>query len=137
MINSLNSLMERPGKRNARRLGRMTAIVAAALLLIGCGTARRDIPLVGPMSLTSADVVRGRGVFMNHCYQCHPGGAAGLGPAINNKPLPGWLIKTQVRNGLGAMPAFSEEQIEEGELDDLVRYLVERRTHEDGPAEAS
>lgn len=36
---------------------------------------------------------------------------------INNKPLPGFLIKFQVRNGLGAMPAFSKEHVSPEELD--------------------
>ena len=51
------------------------------------------------------------------------GGEAGLGPAINDKPLPEFLIKTQVRVGLGAMPSFHRRQINEDELDDLIRYL--------------
>lgn len=50
-------------------------------------------------------------------------GGAGLGPAINNKPLPGWLIRFQVRHGFGAMPAFSEKEISDGELNDVVAYL--------------
>ncbi|MDC4226474.1 MAG: cytochrome c [Candidatus Manganitrophus sp.] len=49
-----------------------------------------------------------------------PEGEAGLGPALNNKPLPGWMIRFQVRHGLGAMPAFSEKEISDRELDDLV-----------------
>jgi mono/diheme cytochrome c family protein len=38
--------------------------------------------------------------------------------------LPGGLIEFQVRNGLGVMPAFSEEQIGDAELDALVAYLM-------------
>lgn len=49
---------------------------------------------------------------------------AGLGPAINDKPLPGWLIKTQVRQGLGAMPSFDESELSETDLDALVAYLA-------------
>jgi mono/diheme cytochrome c family protein len=33
------------------------------------------------------------------------------------------LIRFQVRHGLGAMPAFSEKEIGDRELDDLVAYL--------------
>ena len=67
---------------------------------------------------------------MTHCYQCHPGGAAGLGPGLNDKPLPGFAIKTQVRRGLGAMPAFSPEKISDSDLDNLVAYLVTLRRND-------
>jgi mono/diheme cytochrome c family protein len=89
----------------------------------GCTSARRSEPLVGPVALTSAEVQHGERVFMRHCYQCHPGGEAGLGPAINNKPLPGFMIKTQVRLGVGAMPRFSHEELSDADLNDLVAYL--------------
>ena len=68
---------------------------------------------------------------MARCHQCHPGGTAGLGPAINNAPLPGGLVKAQVRNGLGAMPGFSQEQISDEELDALVAYIDELSTLND------
>lgn len=71
----------------------------------------------------SADVTRGQRVFMENCHQCHPGGEGGLGPAINNKPLPGFMIKLQVRAGVGAMPAFSADAIAPDELDTLIAYL--------------
>jgi mono/diheme cytochrome c family protein len=69
----------------------------------------------------------GERVFMAQCQQCHPGGAAGLGPAINNKPLPAFLIRYQVRRGLGAMPEFDEAVISDADLDALVAYLQELR----------
>jgi hypothetical protein len=31
--------------------------------------------------------------------------------------------EVQVRHGLGTMPAFSEREISDGELDDLVAYV--------------
>jgi hypothetical protein len=54
------------------------------------------------------------------------GGAAGLGPAIDDKPLPGGLIKTQVRPGLGAMPHFSQQHISDDDLGAVVAYLQAR-----------
>ena len=69
----------------------------------------------------------GERVFMARCHECHPGGAAGLGPALNNKPLPALLIRLQTRHGLGAMPEFDEATISESELDALVAYLQELR----------
>ena len=65
---------------------------------------------------------------MEHCHQCHPGGAGGLGPAINDKPLPKTLIATQVRAGLGAMPAFSAKEISDQDVDAIVAYLKHLRT---------
>ena len=47
-----------------------------------------------------------------------------MGPGLNDKPAPGWLMKTQVRTGLGAMPSFPKEVISSEELDDLVAYLM-------------
>lgn len=99
------------------------------LLVSGCASARRSEPLVGPLRLEAASLVEGRQVFFNHCHQCHPGGESGLGPALNNKPLPGFLIGFQVRQGLGVMPAFSEEEISDEELDELIAYLKALRGH--------
>ncbi|MBV1796856.1 cytochrome c [Siccirubricoccus sp. G192] len=60
---------------------------------------------------------------MRACHQCHPRGEAGLGPALNNKYVPAFLIRTQVRLGLGAMPAFPESALSAEELDAVVRYI--------------
>jgi mono/diheme cytochrome c family protein len=72
----------------------------------------------------------GRRVFMQFCNGCHPGGEAGVGLALNNKPLPGWAIRYQVRHGLGVMPAFSEEVISDEKLDALESYLLALRDHD-------
>ncbi len=99
-------------------------IMCVSLLFVnGCSSARRGAPVAGLPGPTSTQVERGQVAFDQHCNTCHVGGAAGLGPAINNKPLPGWLIRFQVRHGLGAMPSFSETQISDGELDAIVSYL--------------
>jgi mono/diheme cytochrome c family protein len=103
-------------------------MVSGLLLTTGC-SARRGEPIVGPLAISEPAIARGQQVFMRECHQCHPGGEAGLGPAINNKPLPGFLIKFQVRNGLGAMPAFSQNEISPEELDHLVDYLKALRNH--------
>ena len=95
-------------------------------LATGCGSARRPEPLVGPVQLTEQQQL-GRAVFSQHCYQCHPNGAGGLGPAINDKPLPQELVRTQVRAGLGAMPGFDDKQISDEELKALSAYLVALR----------
>ena len=99
-------------------------LVAGILLAAACGTARRGAPLTGEHEPPTPEIALGQRVFDANCAQCHPGGTQGLGPALNNKPLPGWLIRFQVRNGLGAMPAFSEEEIPDEQLEALTEYLV-------------
>ena len=51
---------------------------------------------------------------MDRCNQCHVGGATGLGPSLNDKPIPNWFVRIQVRHGLGAMPAYSSNVISDG-----------------------
>jgi hypothetical protein len=56
-----------------------------------------------------------------------PHGEAGLGPAINNEPVPLTMIRLQVRSGLGAMPAFPEKLIADHELDQLLTFVDAQR----------
>jgi mono/diheme cytochrome c family protein len=103
-------------------LSTLLSLPLALVLAAGC-SARRSEPIAGPLVLASEELRQGEIAFDEHCTRCHPGGEKGLAPAINNKPLPGFLIKFQVRHGMGAMPAFSKEEIPPEELDALVRYL--------------
>jgi mono/diheme cytochrome c family protein len=98
--------------------------VLLVLILAGCGTARKTEPLKEPVVLTSDKLVEGEKSFYRYCSSCHPHGEAGLGPALNNKNLvPGFLIRFQVRNGLGAMPSFSEQVISSEQLSNIVEYI--------------
>jgi mono/diheme cytochrome c family protein len=110
---------------NARRSGKggVWAWVVLAFVAAGCGPSRRDEPFTEPLRASNAEVSRGEVAFMRHCHMCHPGGGAGLGPAINDKPLPGWLIRTQIRKGLGEMPAFDEHRVSDAEARAIVAYL--------------
>jgi mono/diheme cytochrome c family protein len=116
------------GRRHHRlaRAAAVSAAVALTLLPSGCGSSRRAEPLVGPIRLTQTQQL-GRQVFSQHCYQCHVNGSGGVGPAINDKPLPKALIRTQVRAGLGAMPGFDEQHISDDELNALSDYLATLR----------
>jgi mono/diheme cytochrome c family protein len=100
-------------------------LIAAALLggILACGTGRRSAPIIGEVKLENEQQKNGQLVFMEQCNQCHPGGDAGLGPALNNKPVPEAMMRLQVRTGLGAMPAIPAHALSERELDDLVEYL--------------
>jgi mono/diheme cytochrome c family protein len=92
------------------------------LVFTYCGTARRGTPMFAPIATENPTLANGEKIFMNYCQKCHPGGAAGLAPAINNKPVPGFVIRFQIRNGLGMMPAF-KDVISDEEMDDLMAYL--------------
>ena len=114
-------------KRAAFTGARLFAVVA---LVSACGQPRRDTPYTEPVALRDPDVARGQQLFMFNCNQCHPGGAAGLAPGLNDKPLPAVAIKTQIRNGVGAMPAFDESRLIDADVDAIVKYLKSlRATH--------
>lgn len=98
--------------------------LAAGLPLVSCATPRRPPAAMQQIDISDDPVlVLGREVFMSYCWQCHPGGSAGLGPGINDRPLPEFLIQLQVRNGIGAMPGFSEEIISDRELNAVAKYV--------------
>jgi len=97
-------------------------------LLAGCGPERRDAPMTEPLVTDDPQVLLGHKAFSQHCHQCHPGGASGLGPGINDKPLPVAAIKAQVRAGHGLMPAFSDAEVSDAELEGIVDYLKALRS---------
>lgn len=107
------------------------------LSLSFCGTARRGEPLYQPVAIENEEVARGQVVYMRYCDKCHPGGESGLAPAINDKPVPGFVIRFQIRNGLGAMPAFKKDVIPPEELDDLMAYIKQQRKAKDRPEQAN
>ena len=105
----------------------MRLIVLFLLLVVAaCGSPRRGEPIVGPVSFNDKEQ-RGQILFDRHCHKCHTHGEGGLAPAINDKPLPKFMIRLQTRLGMGAMPSFSRQQISDEELDALVDYLAALR----------
>ena len=92
-------------------------------IVAACGTAKRGEPAYAPIPDSEPAIAQGEVVFNTFCHQCHPGGEAGLGPSFNDKPLPGFLMRFQIRNGLGVMPAFKEQVISDDELDNLIAYI--------------
>jgi mono/diheme cytochrome c family protein len=101
----------------------LAPLLACLVLGVGCGSGRRDEPLVGPLPQLTAEQARGEQMYFKHCHSCHPGGDAGLGPAITNKPVPLAAISLQVRKGLGAMPSFSDSELGEADLDAILAYI--------------
>lgn len=93
----------------------------------GCGPQRRE-PLAGtPVTVDTPAERRGERLFYRFCAKCHPGGEAGLGPALNNKPLPEVAIRAQIRKGLGAMPAFPEDRLPDAQVAEIADYVAALR----------
>jgi mono/diheme cytochrome c family protein len=107
--------------------------ISCALLLVACTTARRTEPLAPPLNLNDPKIAQGQKVFFQHCHQCHPHGQGGLGPAIVNKPLPEFLMKFQVRHGLGTMPSFGAEKIPPADMEALMAYIKAVRGNPPAP----
>ena len=109
------------------------------VILAACGAQQRGEPNGPPVAAATADEPHGRGLFQKLCYKCHPGGAAGLGPALNNKPLPELAVRTQIRKGVGAMPSFGSELLGDADVEAIARFVHELRSapHSSGEARAS
>jgi mono/diheme cytochrome c family protein len=119
----------------------LTRLGAAGLLALplalavgaGCSEARRPNTLPAHTLRQNPRLAEGQRVFMQNCNQCHVGGAAGLGPSINDKRIPSFVLKFQVRHGLGQMPAFGPRRISDAQLDDLTWYVKYLHDHPGGP----
>ena len=106
-------------------------ILCCVLFAMACGTAKRGTPHYVPVATTKEAVAKGEIVYNTYCQKCHPGGATGIGPALNNKPLPGAAIRFQVRHGVGMMPAFKDDVISDNEMDNMIAYMKAMRKAKD------
>jgi mono/diheme cytochrome c family protein len=100
-----------------------------AALLVACDGARRG-DAVGIPVLASGAALTGQVAFARTCNPCHPGGEAGLGPALNDKPLPDSLVRFKVRMGIGTMPSFPEDELDEASLDAILEWMAALRDAE-------
>ncbi|MDQ3704279.1 MAG: cytochrome c [Chloroflexota bacterium] len=93
--------------------------------------------LLVPVVLAACDNGGGRGtsgtgvarsgevVFQRYCNVCHPGGGLGAGPSLIRE-LPGLSdqqVRDVVRHGESRMPGFSDQDISEEELENLLVYI--------------
>jgi mono/diheme cytochrome c family protein len=115
-----------------RLKGRNYRFIAIALLsgiaIISC-SAPKTKPYAEVVTLPTEQLQNGRILFNNYCASCHPGAMSGVGLAIINKPLPKALIKFQIRNGIGVMPAFNEKQLSDEQVENIAEYLRYLRTN--------
>ncbi|WP_424494081.1 c-type cytochrome [Salinimicrobium sp. GXAS 041] len=94
-------------------------------------SAPKTKPYAEVVIMPTEDLQKGRILFDNYCASCHPEAMSGVGLAIINKPLPKALIKFQIRNGIGLMPAFNEEQLSDEQVDNIADYLKYLRENKD------
>jgi len=72
-----------------------------------------------------ADSTAGAKLFKKNCNKCHPGGGKGKGPSLNDKNLPEFVIRSQVRLGIGKMPSFSKSELSKEDLDHITTYVTD------------
>lgn len=110
----------------------MKAITIILAFTLAACTARRMPSNAGQAGNKEA-VAAGKKAYQQYCDKCHPGGEAGLGPALNNNPAPGFAKRFQVRHGLGVMPAFDPSVVSPEELDHIMAYLKAKKREEKLP----
>jgi mono/diheme cytochrome c family protein len=115
----------RPARPTARAVALTASLALASVgaLATACAPTFRGAPVMEPLVHADPQVEWGERVFAHACHECHPHALAGLGPGIIDRPIPNWLVRLQVRVGLGVMPAFSADEIDDEELDALIAYL--------------
>ena len=94
------------------------------LIMLSSCSAPKIRPKAESFRLPTAELENGLVLFNEYCASCHPGGMSGVGPAIINKPLPAPLIRFQIRNGVGLMPAFDEEKLSDKQVENIADYIV-------------
>lgn len=102
------------------------AAVAVALLAAGCGG--DDEQPSEPAGGGGGGGGDGQQLFSDNCASCHTLAAAGasgkVGPDLDQlKPGPD-LVKTQVTNGGGGMPAF-KGKLSDAEIQTIADYVAE------------
>jgi mono/diheme cytochrome c family protein len=110
---------------------RMTEI--ALVLVAACGAEQQVVVPEAPEVIPATrDETHGKHLFQKFCYQCHPGGSQGVGPALDDKTLAEAAIRTQIRAGVGAMPAFPEDWLTDDQVAQIAEYVT--TLHKSSPA---
>jgi mono/diheme cytochrome c family protein len=72
------------------------------------------------------DAAHGAEVFEEHCDICHPSAGEGVGPSLLGKPASAAHIRKQVREGSARMVSFSEQRLNQRDLNAVIAYLLSR-----------
>jgi len=108
---------------STRVLLTMISLILFSVMMTYCSSRKAEPHKGETFQAKDEQVANGEKVFMQHCQKCHPGGEAGLGPAINSNPAPQFIKRFQMRHGLGVMPSFTEKEISEDNLKEISAYL--------------
>jgi ubiquinol-cytochrome c reductase cytochrome c subunit len=121
-----------PDQQPTRQAPKYSAreIVALVTYVGSLGPGGETIPFV---SAEAGDLSLGREIYSFNCLACHGAGGQGatvgagqIAPPVHRATAV--QVAEAVRVGPGPMPPFSEETIDQHELDSLVRYVTDLRT---------
>jgi mono/diheme cytochrome c family protein len=98
-------------------------VISLGIVIASCSSRRSEPVKQKQFASNDSQVINGEKVFMMHCQKCHPGGEAGIGPAVNANPAPQFVKRFQMRHGLGVMPSFTKGEISKEDLRDISKYL--------------
>jgi mono/diheme cytochrome c family protein len=114
-----------PGKKlPTHKPGSFTVVAFLCLLALLVPTALAACDSGGGSPGTQL-VRSGEVVFGRYCNTCHPGGGLGAGPSLI-RAVPGLTddqVRDIVRHGKTRMPGFTEQEISDAELDDLIGFV--------------
>lgn len=118
----------RPGRLASMAIRVMVGVIIVVFGgLSSCGPAHRGEPTGPRVRPDTVAEARGERLFFQYCSKCHPGGSGGLGPSLNDKPLPELAIRTQIRKGVGAMPSFDDHVLRDDDVAAIATYVQELR----------
>jgi ubiquinol-cytochrome c reductase cytochrome c subunit len=106
------------------------------LLLVDYVAQLGDGPPIPDVDLGSVDLARGGELYRINCAACHNWDGKG-GALVNSEnaprlhPVPVRQVADAVRAGPGAMPQFTDEQLDEEALSDVVAYVDYLRSPRD------
>jgi mono/diheme cytochrome c family protein len=103
-------------------IGAIAALAFAYACSKGEGESTTPVSFEGPIA--STDVEKGAEVYATYCEGCHPGGAAGDGPAITGLNWAPAAMRNQIRTGTKDMPSFDTDKISDQELEALLAFTV-------------
>ena len=99
--------------------------IACVLVLAACGAEQQPVVAEAPEVIPATrDETHGKHLFLKFCYQCPPGGSQGLGPALDDKSLAEAAIRTQIRAGVGSMPAFGKDWLTDDQVAEIAQYVT-------------
>lgn len=119
-----------PGRKEPVYDADQRAALVAYVSTLGEGPA---IPAVDP---AGGDLPLGQQLYTANCAACHNSAGSGgaLGQAIYApalQPATALQVAEAVRVGPGAMPAFNDQQLDQHQLDSVVRYVAHLQDPQD------